>query len=88
MCIPVHPHTPTHTPTPTRTHTHIQYSYFINNKLYQLKQIKHLLNRTSFNIKTSAYIISKLDYYLYLYYKKKRLNKVINLTCRLILKLL
>ena len=33
-----------------------------NNKLYQLKQIKHILNQSSLKILTSAYIISKLDY--------------------------
>ena len=48
----------THTHTYTNTHTHIK----CNNKLYQLNQIKHLLNQSSLKIITSAYIISKLDY--------------------------
>ena len=33
-----------------------------NNILYQLKQIKHLMNRTSLKIIISAYIVSKLEY--------------------------
>ena len=33
-----------------------------NNKLYQIKQIKHLLNQSSLKILSPAYIISKLDY--------------------------
>ena len=33
-----------------------------DNKLYQFKQIKHLLNQSSLKILSSAYIISKLDY--------------------------
>ena len=62
-----------------------------NNKLYQLNQIKHLLN-PSLKIITSAYIISKLDYCNSLLtdipkIQEKRLNKIINQTCRLIFKL-
>ena len=63
-----------------------------NNKLYQLKQIKHLLNQSSLKILTSAYIISKLDYCNSILtdipkFQERRLNKIINQTCRLIFKL-
>ena len=63
-----------------------------NYKIFKIKQIKHLLNQTSLKKLTSAYIISKLDYCNSLLIKitkiqEKRLNKIINHTCRLIFKL-
>ena len=63
-----------------------------NYKIFKIKQIKHLLNQTSLKILTSAYILSKLDYCNSLLIKipklqEKRLNKIINHTCRLIYKL-
>ena len=63
-----------------------------NNKLYQLKQIKHLLNQSSLTILTSANIISKLDYCNSILtdiptFQERRLIKIINQTCRLIFKL-
>ena len=59
---------------------------------YKIKQIKHLLNSTSLKILTSTYILSKLDYCNSLLInipkiQEKRLNKIINHTCRLIYKL-
>ena len=56
-----------------------------NNKLYQLKQIKHLLNQSSLNILTSTYIISKLDYCNSIFtdipkFQERRLNKILNQT--------
>ena len=61
-------------------------------KIFKIKQIKHLLNQTSLKILTSAYILSKLDYCNSLLInipkiQEKRLNKIINHTCRLIYKL-
>ena len=63
-----------------------------NYKIFKIKQIKHLLNQTSLKILTSAYILSKLDYCNSLLIiipkiQEKRLNKIINHTCRLIYKL-
>ena len=62
-----------------------------NYKIFKIKQIKHLLNQTSLKILTSAYILSKLDYCNSLLInipkiQEKRLNKIINHTCRLIYK--
>ena len=63
-----------------------------NYKIFKIKQIKYLLNQTSLKLLTSAYILSKLDYCNSLLInitkiQEKRLNKIINHTCRLIFKL-
>ena len=63
-----------------------------NYKIFKIKQIKHLLNSTSLKILISAYILFKLDYCNSLLInipkiQEKRLNNIINHTCRLIYKL-
>ena len=63
-----------------------------NYKIFKIKQIKHLLNQTSLKLISSTYILSKLDYYNSLLInihkiQDKRLNKIINQTCRLIFEL-